>query len=107
MELNFNDILAGKEQKAPKENKKVELKQTDTRARQQSCMISEVDKDLVNHQSYSCQITPRPTPQISESVSLTCCNWYEATESGQKRLVSRDLQKDSPGKHQGGRAQGR
>lgn len=47
MELNFNDILAGKDPKQPPKEKKIELKQTDTRARQQSCMISEVDKDLV------------------------------------------------------------
>jgi len=49
MELNFDDILTGKDVKPvpskPQEDKK--LKQTDTRARQQSCMIHEVDKDLV------------------------------------------------------------
>lgn len=40
MELNFNDIIAGKE--APKPEKAaetVQLKKSDTRARQQSCMI--------------------------------------------------------------------
>ena len=50
MELNFNDILEGKDTTAKKEETKandVKLKQTDTRARQQSCMISEIDKDLV------------------------------------------------------------
>lgn len=49
-EIDFNDILSGKEPKAKEETKKAEetkLKVTETRARQQSCMISEIDKDLV------------------------------------------------------------
>ena len=43
MELNFNDILEGKDTAAKKKEENhndVKLKQTDTRARQQSCMIS-------------------------------------------------------------------
>jgi formiminotetrahydrofolate cyclodeaminase len=50
MELNFEDIVSGKEPKHVNEEKQAQetkLKQTETRARQQSCMISEVDKDLV------------------------------------------------------------
>lgn len=41
MEINFNDILAGKDIKAPATEQKQEKKltQTETRARQQSCMI--------------------------------------------------------------------
>jgi hypothetical protein len=41
MELNFEDILAGKEvhPALPKQQQEAKLKQTDTRARQQSCMI--------------------------------------------------------------------
>ena len=68
MELNFNDILAGKDQKEPPKQKKLELKQTDTRARQQSCMISEVDKDLVSVTPISFHKTPKPTLPTSESV---------------------------------------
>jgi hypothetical protein len=51
MELNFNDILSGKDTKqeeAPKKGKETTLKQTETRARQQSCMITDIDKDLVS-----------------------------------------------------------
>jgi hypothetical protein len=44
MELNFDDILAGNDQPALKGKTP---KQSDTRVRQQSCMIDEVDKDLV------------------------------------------------------------
>lgn len=50
MELNFDDIVSGKEPKQTNETKKAEeikLKPSETRARQQSCMISEIDKDLV------------------------------------------------------------
>ena len=54
MELNFDDIVSGKEPKSQeqveKENQKAKetkLKPSETRARQQSCMISEIDKDLV------------------------------------------------------------
>jgi hypothetical protein len=50
MELDFGDILSGKETKPANEgvpSKDNKLKPTETRARQQSCMISEVDKDLV------------------------------------------------------------
>jgi hypothetical protein len=49
MELNFDDILSGKEVKEPS-NPKTEqpkLKPTDVKQRQQSCMIHEIDKDLV------------------------------------------------------------
>ena len=51
MELNFDDIVAGKDPEAQKKEEEkaneIKLKQTETRARQQSCMISEIDKDLV------------------------------------------------------------
>lgn len=50
MELNFDDIVSGKDPKAEEEAKKAQetvLKSTETRQRQQSCMISEIDKDLV------------------------------------------------------------
>lgn len=42
MELNFDDIVSGKDPKQVQENKNsqdTKLKQTETRARQQSCMI--------------------------------------------------------------------
>jgi hypothetical protein len=50
MELNFDDIVSGKDPKQVAQNKPGQdpkLKQTETRARQQSCMIHEIDKDLV------------------------------------------------------------
>ena len=49
-ELDFDKIMKGEDQAAQKkeaEEKAKKLTQTDTRARQQSCMISEVNKDLV------------------------------------------------------------
>lgn len=46
MELNFNDILSGKEAPAAKPEPS-KLKPTEVKQRQQSCMIHEVDKDLV------------------------------------------------------------
>lgn len=50
-ELDFNSIMQGEEQAAEKpqapEAKEKKMTQTDTRARQQSCMITDVDKDLV------------------------------------------------------------
>ena len=48
-ELDFDKIIQGEDQnKAPElKEKEKKMTQTDTRARQQSCMISEVDKDLV------------------------------------------------------------
>lgn len=70
MELNFEDILAGKDVKQgePKQQQDVKLKQTDTRARQQSCMIHEVDKDLVFSILSSCLPIPNLLSRISESV---------------------------------------
>lgn len=49
MELNFDDILAGKDVKAPSNTttEQAKLKPTDVKQRQQSCMIHEIDKDLV------------------------------------------------------------
>ncbi len=46
-ELDFNDIVSGKDQAPKITEKKVAITETDTRARQQSCMIKDVDKDLV------------------------------------------------------------
>ena len=49
-ELDFNKIVTGEEQAPSHEQiqaKEKKMTKTDTRDRQQSCMISDVDKDLV------------------------------------------------------------
>lgn len=54
MELDFNKILQGGEQPIPQpQNNQAnptekKLTQTETRARQQSCMITDIDKNLVS-----------------------------------------------------------
>lgn len=85
MELNFDDILAGKDAK-PEANKaeQPKLKPTDVKQRQQSCMIHEIDKDLVPLPSSSYPPTPRRPLKTSESASLTCSAWYRNAHSGQK-----------------------
>ena len=48
-ELNFDDILSGGESKHEpnKQTTAPKLSATNTRARQQSCMVTDVDKDLL------------------------------------------------------------
>ena len=52
MELNFLDIISGKEVQ-PVQPAQItaegKLKPSETRARQQSCMVSEIDMDLVKY----------------------------------------------------------
>lgn len=59
-ELDFNDILGGGNGSTKPEGTKQQpiapkLTTTSTRARQQSCMVSEVDKDLLPSSSPSQQ----------------------------------------------------
>lgn len=79
MELNFDDILSGKEAKPNQSTQKtqeVKLKQTETRARQQSCMINEIDKDLVPCLSCSFLQTLKSKSKTLESASQTCSILY-------------------------------
>ncbi len=47
-ELNFDDIMGGGNNTQPMQQSSApKLTATNTRARQQSCMVSEVDKDLL------------------------------------------------------------
>lgn len=48
-ELNFNDIIGGGDDKKDnlQQSTAPKMSATNTRARQQSCMITEVDKDLL------------------------------------------------------------
>jgi hypothetical protein len=59
MELDFNKILDGHDQTSEGKQTAKKLTQTETRARQQSCMITDIDKSLVPlifH--HSCRKTP-------------------------------------------------
>lgn len=67
MELNFDDILSGKDAKPQSNpNEAPKLKPSDVKQRQQSCMIHEIDKDLVSHPPLSSHPIPRRPPKISE-----------------------------------------
>jgi hypothetical protein len=86
MEIDFDDILNFKEPTntgpKPAAQTDVKLKQTETRARQQSCMIHEVDKDLVMTSLLSCPPTLSPLSKTSESAFPICSIWYCSCESG-------------------------
>jgi hypothetical protein len=74
MELNFDDILSGKEAN-PTVNvaEQIKLKPSDVKQRQQSCMIHDIDKDLVSINLYSYLQILNRLPKISESAYLICC----------------------------------
>ena len=77
MELNFDDILSGKEAKPkPAANEPNKLKPSDVKQRQQSCMITDIDKDLVSPLPLSCRPIPRLPSKISESAFQICSLWY-------------------------------
>lgn len=73
MELNFDDIMSGKDPKAEEEAQKAKetvLKSTETRQRQQSCMVSDIDKDLVS--PISTQLPSSTKPKLENfRVSLS------------------------------------
>ncbi len=83
MELDFNDILSGKEAK-PTVTEQPKSKPSDVKARQQSCMIHEIDKDLVPQISFSYPLIPKRPFRISESVSPICLILYFNSNKGQK-----------------------
>jgi len=86
MELNFDDILSGKEAKPQSNaNEAPKLKPSDVKQRQQSCMIHEIDKDLVTPPPPSSQPIPKRPLKISESAFPTCSASYFPAHAGQKR----------------------
>lgn len=76
MELDFNDILSGKEAKPTGHTEQPKSKPSDVKQRQQSCMIHEIDKDLVPLISFSCLPIPKHPSKISESASQICSVLY-------------------------------
>jgi hypothetical protein len=79
MELNFDDIVSGKDPKQVQQNQSAQdtkLKQTETRARQQSCMIHEIDKDLVLFLLLSFLPTRKLRSKTLESAYRICCALY-------------------------------
>ena len=75
-ELDFSKIMAGEEQPQQQSNLTIpahdkKMTKTDTRARQQSCMVSEIDKDLVTPILVQLPSSTKPANPANFRVSLS------------------------------------
>ena len=74
--------MAGKDVKPANTANNTKAKPSDVKARQQSCMISDVDKDLVPYPSFSFPPTTNHYLKTSESAWQTCSTSYRYIEKG-------------------------